>query len=469
MGFYSLQTGRSYINIKNNESTKDLVATSATESQRAMDHQRGIDFLQNEDDHSTYSRNFGNAVARYYGYALSSYGSGYGSAKINNPSSINQNYYASNNKEFSRLDKQKGANRQLHQAEEDFILKNSEEYAHTKGISREKAYEILNIAARIMVDKDTNDFINSRENASFEMENGEEPITKNLNEDERGYNLSDLRQAEEYLAKKSDGLDFFDWYGNDGAKKSVKTNYFTTNSWREYADEDWNPNHGRGMIDVSDITFPMAGIFSKLNLSKAIGKTEVTGVSAIIGNTAKGAGTKETKGVIASAYDKAGEAIFSSVAKLSSQPPINTIKIANKEYAVVGMDKLTKSPIIREVKNDVLVGNHYIVYQEGLISIGKNALRRTNTKVLSKEEFTNILKSRTNPVEDTLKYQKQFSEFVNSYVPSGIPEGTKFGFCGWAASGPRGQIIDTYDFFSDKLENVIDKINHNEKEQQNVR
>jgi len=111
MGFYSLQTGRSYINIKNNESTKDLVATSATESQRAMDHQRGIDFLQNEDNHSTYSQNFGNAVARYYGYALSSYGSGYGSAKINNRGSINQNYYASNNKEFSRLDKQKGANR----------------------------------------------------------------------------------------------------------------------------------------------------------------------------------------------------------------------------------------------------------------------------------------------------------------------------------------------------------------------
>lgn len=143
MGFYSLQTGRSYINIKNNKSTKDLVATSATESQRAMDHQRGIDFLQNEDDHSTYSQNFGNAVARYYGYALSSYGSGYGSAKINNPSSINQNYYASNNKEFSKLDKQKGANRQLHSSEEDFILKNFEEYAHTKGISREKAYEIL--------------------------------------------------------------------------------------------------------------------------------------------------------------------------------------------------------------------------------------------------------------------------------------------------------------------------------------
>ena len=157
MGFYSLQTGRSYINIKNNESTKDLVATSATESQRAMDHQRGIDFLQNEDDHSTYSRNFGNAVARYYGYALSSYGSGYGSAKINNPSSINQNYYASNNKEFSRLDKQKGANRQLLDEEVHKIYELSKIYSEKKNISLEKGTAIVSKAFYGLVDKDAND------------------------------------------------------------------------------------------------------------------------------------------------------------------------------------------------------------------------------------------------------------------------------------------------------------------------
>ena len=157
MGFYSLQTGRSYINIKNNKSTKDLVATSATESQRAMDHQRGINFLQNEDDHSTYSQNFGNAVARYYGYALSSYGSGYGSAKINNPSSINQNYYASNNKEFSRLDKQKGANRQLLDEEVHKIYELSKIYSEKKNISLEKGTAIVSKAFYGLVDKDAND------------------------------------------------------------------------------------------------------------------------------------------------------------------------------------------------------------------------------------------------------------------------------------------------------------------------
>lgn len=157
MGFYSLQTGRSYINIKNNKSTKDLVATSATESQRAMDHQRGINFLQNEDDHSTYSQNFGNAVARYYGYALNSYGSGYGSAKINNPSSINQNYYANNNKEFSRLDKQKGANRQLLDEEVHKIYELSKIYSEKKNIPLEKGTAIVSKAFYGLVDKDAND------------------------------------------------------------------------------------------------------------------------------------------------------------------------------------------------------------------------------------------------------------------------------------------------------------------------
>ena len=137
--------------------TKDLVATSATESQRAMDHQRGIDFLQNEDDHSTYSRNFGNAVARYYGYALSSYGSGYGSAKINNPSSINQNYYAGNNKEFSRLDKQKGANRQLLDEEVHKIYELSKIYSEKKNIPLEKGTAIVSKAFYGLVDKDAND------------------------------------------------------------------------------------------------------------------------------------------------------------------------------------------------------------------------------------------------------------------------------------------------------------------------
>ncbi len=190
MGFYSLQTGRSYINIKNNESTKDLVATSATESQRAMDHQRGIDFLQNEDDHSTYSQNFGNAVARYYGYALSSYGSGYGSAKINNPSSINQNYYASNNKEFSRLDKQKGANRQLHQEEVEWLNDKQK-------IAKFKDY-IQKATSKRYTDDEAKKIL-AKGGISLSDESFNEAYKESLSDDE----LADIGLAKEYI-KQSD-------------------------------------------------------------------------------------------------------------------------------------------------------------------------------------------------------------------------------------------------------------------------
>jgi len=190
MGFYSLQTGRSYINIKNNESTKDLVATSATESQRAMDHQRGINFLQNEDDHSTYSRNFGNAVARYYGYALSSYGSGYGSAKINAPSSINQNYYASNNKEFSRLDKQKGANRQLHQEEVEWLNDRQK-------IAKFKDY-IQKATSKRYTDDEAKKIL-AKGGISLSDESFNEAYKESLSDDE----LADIGLAKEYI-KQSD-------------------------------------------------------------------------------------------------------------------------------------------------------------------------------------------------------------------------------------------------------------------------
>ena len=190
MGFYSLQTGRSYINIKNNESTKDLVSTSATESQRAMDHQRGIDFLQNEDDHSTYSQNFGNAVARYYGYALSSYGSGYGSAKINNPSSINQNYYASNNKEFSKLDKQKGANRQLHQEEVEWL-------SDRQRIAKFKDY-IQKATSKRYTDDEAKKIL-AKGGISLSDESFNQAYKESLSDDE----LADIGLAKEYI-KQSD-------------------------------------------------------------------------------------------------------------------------------------------------------------------------------------------------------------------------------------------------------------------------
>ena len=109
-GFYSLENKYSYINLKNNNTLKDLVATTGTEAQRAMDTIGGIDITKNRDDNSIYALNFGESLSRYYGYALGDTTT-YANAKINNPVNINLNFYNKNNREFSRLDKEKGANR----------------------------------------------------------------------------------------------------------------------------------------------------------------------------------------------------------------------------------------------------------------------------------------------------------------------------------------------------------------------
>ena len=109
-GFYSLENKYSYINLKNNNTLKDLVATTGTEAQRAMDTIGGIDITKNRDDNSIYALNFGESLSRYYGYALGDTTT-YANAKINNPVNINLGFYNKNNREFAKLDKNLGANR----------------------------------------------------------------------------------------------------------------------------------------------------------------------------------------------------------------------------------------------------------------------------------------------------------------------------------------------------------------------
>jgi len=109
-GFYSLENKYNYINLKNNNTLKDLVTTTGTEAQRAMDTIGGIDITKNRDDNSIYALNFGESLSRYYGYALGDTTT-YANAKINNLVNINLNFYNKNNREFARLDKEKGANR----------------------------------------------------------------------------------------------------------------------------------------------------------------------------------------------------------------------------------------------------------------------------------------------------------------------------------------------------------------------
>ena len=122
-GFYSLENKYNYINLKNNNTLKDLVTTTGTEAQRAMDTIGGIDITKNRDDNSIYALNFGESLSRYYGYALGDTTT-YANAKINNLVNINLNFYNKNNREFARLDKEKGANRSLHSGEKQWIDEN---------------------------------------------------------------------------------------------------------------------------------------------------------------------------------------------------------------------------------------------------------------------------------------------------------------------------------------------------------
>jgi len=88
-----------------------------------MDTIGGIDITKNRDDNSIYALNFGESLSRYYGYALGDTTT-YANAKINNLVNINLNFYNKNNREFARLDKEKGANRSLHSGEKQWIDEN---------------------------------------------------------------------------------------------------------------------------------------------------------------------------------------------------------------------------------------------------------------------------------------------------------------------------------------------------------
>ncbi|HOI84246.1 MAG TPA: hypothetical protein PKW30_08030 [Campylobacterales bacterium] len=121
-GFFSTETGGSYVNDKYNNSNYELLKTSATEGQRAMDAQKGSTFNQNDEyraDRSAYSQNFGSNVANYTDFALYYTNQGSLSTSANSVSVPNQvtsmpsvfnNQVANNNIEFAGLDKSKGDN-----------------------------------------------------------------------------------------------------------------------------------------------------------------------------------------------------------------------------------------------------------------------------------------------------------------------------------------------------------------------
>ncbi|MGF7493761.1 hypothetical protein [Campylobacter concisus] len=95
------------------------------------------------------------------------------------------------------------------------------------------------------------------------------------------------------------------------------------------------------------------------------------------------------------------------------------ISIENKNFIQVGTDTLTNSPILREIGYNkgsyALKGNHYVSTADGLYMIGKNALQKTGTKVITNSNLAEFMKPGVNPIKDI--------KFYDSSKTSGIVTG----------------------------------------------
>lgn len=121
-GYYSLETGRAYVNALYNTNNQALLLTAGTEAQRAMDAQNGSNFDQSQeyrDARSVYSENFGSSIVSYTDFAL--YFTGQGSvstaphltstpAQVTLTPSVFNNDIANNTIEFVGLNKELGDN-----------------------------------------------------------------------------------------------------------------------------------------------------------------------------------------------------------------------------------------------------------------------------------------------------------------------------------------------------------------------
>ena len=166
-GFTSLQTGASYINFKNITNMKDLVKTITHENQRSMDIQDHRDINKNRDDDTKYASNFSDFATRYFSHALWLNDKGFSKTPLTTAVTSSM---INNNREFAKLDKNLGVNRQLHHKEINL--------ANLKGISQDEALKLLLMAGASMTDMLWNN--------SFDA------------------NSQDLAQAKEYLSQFKD-------------------------------------------------------------------------------------------------------------------------------------------------------------------------------------------------------------------------------------------------------------------------
>ena len=168
------------------------------------------------------------------------------------------------------------------------------------------------------------------------------------------------------------------------------------------------------------------GISDDIALISGFDTSSLTGVAAIgkeagvgLGKGAVGLGKLAKDGVVA-----VGKASVNGASKIANQIETNAlnkitqnlpknamynktngiISIENKNFIQVGTDTLTNSPILREIGynkgNYALKGNHYVSTADGLYMIGKNALQKTGTKVVTNSNLAEFMKPGLNPISN---------------------------------------------------------------------
>ena len=237
-----MQTGASYINFKNITNMKDLVKTITHENQRSMDIQDHRDINKNRDDDTKYASNFSDFATRYFSHALWLNDKGFSKTPLTTAVTSSM---INNNREFAKLDKNLGANRQLHSGEKQWINENvnnfKEFYENQTGntINNIQAKKLLEHSANFMVDIDGNVGL----------------LGKIFGEQQ--FDKSDEVVANKFIAENSQGLKFENYY--DGDELLRYQDYFTATKNQFYDGKDFNQNVPRALIDVTGMFLGLGG------------------------------------------------------------------------------------------------------------------------------------------------------------------------------------------------------------------
>lgn len=229
------------------------------------------------------------------------------------------------------------------------------------------------------------------------------------------------------------------------------------------------------------------GISDDIALISGFDTSSLTGVAAIgkgagvgLGKGAVGLGKLAKDGVVAigkagakGASKIANQIEASALTKITENLPKNAmynktngiISIENKNFIQVGTDTLTNSPILREIGYNkgsyTLKGNHYVSTADGLYMIGKNALQKTGTKVVTNSNLAEFMKPGVNPISDmyyngtnfAIRNSTKITDFINGYFIPGTPD-----YVFWGGVGALTNMGINYDTTIENFKNSYDAV-----------